>query len=113
MHMFKAGAIALLAGAALLAQPLDAEAGSRKKVHRDNGGEHYDTVTANYIRRCTDLSGQFSRARAEFPESAQLTAADALFERAVAHCNGGARMQGIEELNEAIRLIGAIPRVSL
>ena len=113
MQLLKTGAIALLAGVALLAQPLDAEAGSRKKFHRSNGGEHYDTVMANYIRRCNDLGGQYSRARAERPESAQLAAADALYERGVTHCSDGARMQGIEELTEAIRLIGAIPRVSL
>lgn len=113
MHMLKTGAIALLAGVAFLAQPLDAEAGSRKLFKGDNRGEHYDIVTGNYIRRCTDLSGQFSRARAERPESAQLSAADALYNQGVTHCEGGARMQGIDELKEAIRMLGEIPRVTL
>jgi hypothetical protein len=90
----------------------DAEAGSRKR-HFHRGGDHYDTVMANYIRRCTDLSNQFERAAANFAPSEQLAHATALYEQGVAHCEGGARLTGIDELNAAIRQLGGIPRVTL
>ena len=108
--------LAAMAAAAILAQSADAEAGSRNR-HRHffntNRGEHYDTVMANYTRRCTDLSSQFERARADMPESPQLAEASALYDRGVTHCDGGARLQGIDELTAAIRQLGAIPRVTL
>ena len=79
----------------------------------DRHGEHYDTVVANYTRRCTSLDGQFSRLRAHMGDSAALREAAALHEQGVTHCNGGARLQGIDELSAAIREIGGIPRVEL
>ena len=82
---------------------------SRDDLH----GEHYDTVVANYTRRCASLDGQFSRLRAHMGDSAALREASALHEQGVAHCNGGARQQGIDELTAAIRRIGGIPRVEL
>jgi hypothetical protein len=42
-----------------------------------------------------------------------LQQAAALHDQGVAHCNGGARQQGIDELTAAIRRIGRIPRVEL
>jgi hypothetical protein len=45
--------------------------------------------------------------------SAALREAAALHDQGVAHCNGGARLQGIDELTAAIRKIGGIPRVEL
>lgn len=80
---------------------------------QDQRGEHYDTVVANYTRRCTSLDGQFSRLRAARADSAALQEAAALHDQGVAHCNGGARLQGIDELTAAIRRIGGIPRVEL
>jgi len=81
---------------------------------RENqSGEHYDTVQANYTRRCTSLDGQFTRLRASMASSSMLQQASALHDQGVAHCNGGARLQGIDELTAAIRQIGAIPRVTL
>ena len=82
---------------------------SRDDLH----GEHYDTVQANYTRRCTSLDGQFTRLRAVMADSAALQQASALHDQGVAHCNGGARLQGIDELTAAIRQIGGIPRVEL
>jgi hypothetical protein len=112
MRIPKLPILVAVAAAAILAQTADVEAGSSKRrIHR--GGEHYDTVMANYTRRCTDLDGQFSRARADRPDSAQVAEATALYQQGVAHCSGGARLQGIEELEAAIRMIGAIPRVNL
>ena len=112
--MPKIPVLAIMAAVAILAQPADVEAGSRKHRHfRSSGGEHYDTVMANYTRRCTDLSGQFSRARAGMPDSPRLVEASALYDQGVSHCAGGARLQGIDELTAAIRKIGAIPRVTL
>ena len=81
---------------------------------RENqSGEHYDTVVANYTRRCTSLDGQFTRLRASMANSSMLQQASALHDQGVAHCNGGARLQGIDELTAAIRQIGGIPRVEL
>jgi hypothetical protein len=74
---------------------------------------HYDAVMTNYLRRCTDLSNQFERARAQMAPSSQLAQASALYEQGVSHCVGGARLQGIDELTAAIRQLGAIPRVTL
>ena len=86
--------------------------------HRDHSrddlhGEHYDTVVANYTRRCVSLDGQFSRLRAHSGDSAALRQGTALYKQGVADCNGGARLQGIDELTAAIRAIGGIPRVEL
>ena len=80
---------------------------------QDQRGEHYDTVLANYTRRCTDLRMQFEQARTDFAPSQQLAAASALYDQGVAHCEGGARLQGIDELTAAIRQLGAIPHVTL
>jgi len=104
--------LAALAGIAILAQTADVDAGSRKFRRHADHGEHYDTVMANYTRRCTDLTSQFERARADMPPSAQLSEASALYESGVAHCTGGARLLGIDELNAAIRYLGVIPRVT-
>ncbi|HUL05338.1 MAG TPA: hypothetical protein VLV76_03335 [Candidatus Acidoferrum sp.] len=104
--------LTIATAAAILAQMGDVEAGSRRFFHSSRG-EHYDTVMANYIRRCTDLSNQFERARAEFAPSQQLAQASALYDAGVAHCAGGARLQGIDELTAAIRQLGVIPRVTL
>jgi hypothetical protein len=82
---------------------------SRDDLH----GEHYDTVVANYTRRCTSLDGQFRRLQAYMGDSAALREALALHAQGVAHCSGGARLQGIDELTAAIRAIGGIPRVEL
>ena len=114
--MPKIPVLAIMAAVAILAQTADVEAGSSK--HRQfsrssRGGEHYDTVMANYTRRCTDLRSQFERAQGEMAPSQQLAAASALYDRGVSHCNGGARLRGIDELTAAIRQIGAIPRVTL
>jgi len=80
---------------------------------QDQRGEHYDTVVANYTRRCASLDGQFSRLRARMADSAGLREASALHDQGVAHCKGVARLQGIDELTAAIRKIGGIPRVEL
>jgi hypothetical protein len=105
--------LAATAAVVFLTQIADAEAGSRKHFRHRSSGEHYDTVMANYIRRCTDLSNQFERASESFAPSQQLAQATALYEQGVAHCEGGARLTGIDELNAAIRQLGAIPRVTL
>ena len=106
--------LAATAAVVFLTQIADAEAGSRKRFrNHSNRGEHYDTVMANYIRRCTDLSNQFERASADFAPSEQLAWATALYQQGVAHCEGGARLTGIDELTAAIRQLGAIPRVTL
>jgi len=83
------------------------------RTQQDQRGEHYDNVVANYTRRCTSLDGQFNRLRARMGDSAALREASALHEQGVEHCNGGARLQGIDELTAAIREIGGIPRVEL
>jgi hypothetical protein len=80
---------------------------------QDQRGEHYDTVVANYTRRCASLDGQFTRLRARMADSAALRGASALHDQGVEHCNSGARLQGIDELSAAIRQIGGIPRVEL
>jgi len=82
-------------------------------ARENQSGEHYDTVQANYTRRCTSLDGQFTRLRASMASSSLLQQASALHDQGVAHCNGGARLQGIDELTAAIRQIGGIPRVEL
>lgn len=109
--MLRITLLAVIAVVAILGQASDLEAGSKKRIHR--GGEHYDTVMANYTRRCTDLNAQFNRALAERSEAPQLADAVALYQQGAANCSSGARLQGIKELTEAIRLIGARPRVSL
>ena len=83
------------------------------RMQQDQRGEHYDNVVANYTRRCTSLDGQFNRLRARMGDSAALREASVLHEQGVEHCNGGARLQGIDELSAAIREIGGIPRVEL
>jgi hypothetical protein len=116
MHTPKILVLAALAVATVLAQTavVQADSNGHRRFFRENrGGEHYDTVMANYTRRCTDLSNQFERARAEMAPSAQLEQASALYAQGVAHCSGGARLQGIDELTAAIRQLGAIPRVTL
>jgi len=75
--------------------------------------EHYDNVVANYTRRCSSLDGQFNRLRARMGPSPAMQEALELHEQGVEHCNGGARLQGIDELTAAIRKIGGIPRVEL
>ena len=107
--------LAVTAAVAIMAQTADVEAGSRQHRHffHSSRGEHYDTVMANYTRRCTDLCTQFEQARTDFAPSQQLATASALYDRGVAHCAGGARLQGIDELNAAIRQLGASPRVTL
>ena len=109
--------LAITAAVAIMAQTAGVEAdsgtGHRHFFRSNRGGEHYDTVMANYTRRCTDLIGQFARARAGMPDSPQVAEASALYDQGVSHCNGGARLQGIDELTAAIRQIGAIPRVTL
>jgi hypothetical protein len=82
-------------------------------AREQQGAEHYDTVIANYTRRCSSLDGQFTRLRALMADSAAMQQASALHDQGVAHCNGGARLQGIDELTAAIRQIGGIPRVEL
>ena len=82
-------------------------------ARENQSGEHYDTVQANYTRRCTSLDGQFTRLRATMANSSMMQQASALHDQGVAHCNGGARLQGIDELTAAIRQIGGIPRVEL
>jgi hypothetical protein len=86
---------------------------SPQPFRENQSGEHYDTVVANYTRRCTSLDGQFTRLRATMATSTMLQQASALHDQGVAHCNGGARLQGIDELTAAIRQIGGIPRVEL
>jgi hypothetical protein len=107
--------LAITAAVAIMAQTTDVEADSRNHRHffRPSRGEHYDTVMANYTRRCTDLRTQFEQARADMAPSQQLAAASALYDQGVSHCAGGARLQGIDELTAAIRQLGAIPRVTL
>jgi len=75
----------------------------------ERGGEHYDTVQGNYTRRCNSLSSQFTRARSGMADSDRLRQASALYEKGVGHCHGGARLQGIDELSQAIQMIGRIP----
>jgi hypothetical protein len=111
MSVLKITLPVLIAAVAILAQPSDLAAGSKKRIHR--GGEHYDTVMANYTRRCTDLSAQFNRALAKRPDAPELAEAVALYQQGAADCSNGARLRGIRELTDAIRMIGAIPRVSL
>lgn len=114
MRMPKAQLLLIIAAVAILAQAGDVEAGSRKKHRvRSHGGEHYDNVMANYTRRCSDLGSQFRRAAEVRPPSEQLAQATAVYQRGVTLCDGGARLQGIDDLTAAIRMIGAIPRVSL
>jgi hypothetical protein len=112
MSMLKTTLIAAIAAVAVLGQVSDLEAGHKKKrVHR--GGEHYDTVMANYIRRCADLDAQFNRALAARSDAPQYADAVALYQQGAANCSSGARLRGIRELTEAIRMISARPRVSL
>ncbi len=111
MSVLRTTLIAAIAAAALLGQASDVQAGSKKRIHR--GGEHYDTVMANYTRRCTDLSARFNRALAQRPDAPELAEAVALYQQGAADCSNGARLRGIRELTDAIRTIGAIPRVSL
>jgi len=80
---------------------------------KDRSTDHYDNVVGNYTRRCASLDRQFNRLRVRMADSALLREASALHEQGVEHCNGGARLQGIDELTAAIREIGGIPRVEL
>jgi len=107
--------IALTFAAAVAAMPAAADNIFIPPNHdRENRtGEHYDTVVANYTRRCVSLDSQFTRLRATMANSMLLQQASALHDQGVAHCNGGARLQGIDELSAAIRQIGGIPRVEL
>jgi hypothetical protein len=108
--------LAIVSAAAIVAQTANVEADSRnghRHFFRPNHGDHYDTVMANYTRRCTDLRTQFEQARVDMAPSQQLAAASALYDQGVAHCDGGSRLQGIDELNAAIRQLGGIPRVTL
>jgi hypothetical protein len=108
--------LAIVSAAAIVAQTASVEADSRnghRHFFRPSHGEHYDTVMANYTRRCTDLRTQFEQARANMADSPQLAQATALYDLGVSHCAGGARLQGIDELSAAIRQIGVIPRVTL
>ena len=69
--------LAIAGAVAIMAQTADVEADSRnghRHFFRSSGGEHYDTVMANYTRRCTDLRTQFERARADMPASPQVAA---------------------------------------
>ena len=111
MSMLRATLIAAIAAATVIGHVSDVEAGSKKRIHR--GGEHYDNVMSNYIRRCNDLDRQFNRALAKRPDAAQLTDAVALYQQGAAHCRNGPRLRSIRELTEAIRMIGARPRVNL
>jgi hypothetical protein len=98
---------------AAVAQPLD-QASARRLFtpgdrSRNQGGEHFDTVMANYARRCTELDLQFTRESAGRPDSDRLRQAVALYGQGAAHCRGGAGAQGVDELSDAITLIGGTP----
>lgn len=80
---------------------------------RHQGGEHYDNVVGNYTRRCASLDGQFRRLWLRVSDSAALREGVVLHNQGVTHCDAGARQRGIDELSEAIRKIGGIPRVEL
>jgi hypothetical protein len=106
--------LAIVSAAAIVAQTASVEADSRnghRHFFRPSHGEHYDTVMANYTRRCTDLRTQFEQARATWPDSSPPTG-PALYDR-VSAIAPAARLQGIDELTAAIRQIGGIPRVTL
>jgi hypothetical protein len=121
MTMRKAIALTFAAAIAATALPVLSHAVAQSSpvfvppnhARDDLHGEHYDTVVANYTRRCTSLDSQFTRLRVRMATSAALQQAAALHDQGVAHCNGGARQQGIDELTAAIRRIGRIPRVEL
>jgi hypothetical protein len=121
MAMQKMIALTFAAAMAATTFPVLSHAGAQSSSvfippshNRENqSGEHYDTVQANYMRRCASLDGQFTRLRANMASSSMLQQASALHDQGVAHCNGGARLQGIDELTAAIRQIGGIPRVEL
>ena len=78
----------------------------------NQGGEHFDTVKGNFVRRCTELDLQFVRESKTWPDSERLRQATALYDQGAAHCRGGAGEQGIDELSDAITLIGGIPHTS-
>jgi hypothetical protein len=78
---------------------------------RHRGGEHYDTVVGNYTRRCVSLDTQFKHLQARVGAGSR--EASSLHDQGVRHCNSGGALQGIDELSEAIRKIGGIPRVEL
>jgi hypothetical protein len=78
---------------------------------RHQGGEHYDNVVGNYTRRCVSLDTQFKHLQARV--GAESREASSLHDQGVRHCNSGGALQGIDELSEAIRKIGGIPRVEL
>ena len=80
---------------------------------RQEHGEHYDTVVGNSIRRCASLERQFNRLQRRISDPAVLQQASALHEQGVADCSTGPRFRGVDELSEAIRRIGGIPRVEL
>jgi hypothetical protein len=71
MVMSKAIALAIAGAIGCAALPVVAQNGGapifippNARDKDDRHGEHYDTVVANYTRRCTSLDGQFSRLRA-------------------------------------------------
>ena len=76
-------------------------------------GDHYSNVDGNYTRRCNSLENQFNRLQARMGPSSAMNEALQLHAQGVEHCNGGARLQGIDELTAAIRTIGGIPRIEL
>ena len=80
---------------------------------RHQGGEHYDNVVGNYPRRCASLDDQFRRLWLHVSDSTALREGVVLHNQGVMHCDAGARLQGIDELSEAIRKVGGIPRVEL
>jgi len=93
------------------------EAGARSgplfiPSHNHEGGDHYDTVKGNFVRRCTELDLQFVRESKVWPDSERLRQATALYSQGAAHCRGGAGEEGIDELSDAITLIGGIPHTS-
>ena len=110
-------AVAVVLAFAASGQTIEASARSGPVFipnHRsgNQGGEHFDTVKGNFVRRCTELDLQFVRESAGRPDSERLRQATALYNQGAAHCRGGAGEEGIDELSDAITLIGGIPHTS-
>lgn len=108
-------AVAAVLAFAALGQTIEAGARSGPLFipnHNHEGGDHYDTVKGNFVRRCTELDLQFVRESRTWPDSERLRQATALYSQGAAHCRGGAGEQGIDELSDAITLIGGIPHTS-